>query len=93
MIEVQAKIWRPKVVSRYTTPNLDDKDIDNLLDCGQYGKCLYKPKLSWNDSSTCHDIIVFQDAHHATRLAKDLTFDTSVDKESCIPITTIITKY
>ena len=54
---------------------------------------LYKPILSWNDNSTCHDIIVFQDAHHATKLAKDLTFDKSVDKESRITITDIITEY
>ena len=44
MIEVPAKNWRPKVVSKYTTPNLDDKDINDLLDYGQYGNCVYKPK-------------------------------------------------
>ena len=34
MIEVPVKIWRPKVISKYTTPELDDKDLDDLLDYG-----------------------------------------------------------
>ena len=34
-----------KVASEYVTPNLDEKDIDDILDYGQNGKCIYKPNL------------------------------------------------
>ena len=50
MIEVPPKIWRPKVVSRYTTPLLDDDDIGDILDYGQYGKCVYKPDFDWSEA-------------------------------------------
>ena len=52
MIEVPAKIWRPKVINKYTTPHLEDYDVDKLLDYGQYGIFLYKPKLSWRKNTT-----------------------------------------
>ena len=49
MIEVPAKIWRPKVVSKYTTPNLNNTDINDILDYGKYSKCMYKPKLDCSE--------------------------------------------
>ena len=70
MMEVLAKIWRPKVVSKYNTPNLDDKDVNDILDYGQYGKCLYKPKLDWNDDSKRHDIIIYDENSHVGELTK-----------------------
>ena len=36
MIEVHTKIWRPKVISKYTTPHLEDDDVDDISDCGRY---------------------------------------------------------
>lgn len=45
MIEVPAKIWRPKVISRYTVPDYEGEDIDDILDYKQYGRCVYKTKL------------------------------------------------
>ena len=93
MIKIRAKLWRPKAASRYTTPNFDHKDVDDILDYGQYGKCLYEPKLAWDDNSLLNDIIPFQDAIHAAKLAKDLTFYTSVDKETRIAITSIVTEF
>ena len=51
MIEVAVKICWPKLINKYTTPVLDDTDIDEILDYGQYGKCVYKPNLDWSDDS------------------------------------------
>ena len=45
MIEVPAKIWRPKVVSKYTTPEYYSDDLDSILDYAQYGNCVYTSKL------------------------------------------------
>ena len=59
MIEVPAKIWRPKVVSRYTVPEYHGDDVNGILDYGQFGKCLYKNNLSWSDDSGREDIISF----------------------------------
>ena len=93
MIEVQAKIWRPKVVNEYTTPNLDDNDIDDIFYYGQYSKCVYKPNLDWSDDSARMDIITYYEAIHAAELTKDLKFDDFVDTITCATITDIITKY
>ena len=93
MIEVPAKNWPPKVVSKYTTPNLDNKDIDDILYYGQYGKCVYKPSLDWNDDSTRVDIITYNKAIHAVELTNDLQFGDSVDKITCAAITDMITEY
>ena len=70
MIEVPPKIWRPKVVNRYTTPLLDDEDVDDILDYSQYGKCVYKPDLSWSEGATRNDLISYDYSVHADELKK-----------------------
>ena len=59
VIEVPAKIWRPKMISKYTTPDYYDDGMDDILDYGQYGRCLYKPEFTWDAGSKRVDIIVF----------------------------------
>ena len=49
MIEAPAKIWRPKVASRYTVPDYGDEDIDDIPDYKQYGICVYKTTLKWSN--------------------------------------------
>ena len=93
MIEVPAKMWRPKVVSKYTPPNLDNTDIDNILDYSQYGKCVYKPNLDWSNDSSRMDIITYDKVIYATELTKDLQFDDSIDTITCTAITDIIAEY
>ena len=93
MIEVPAKIQQPKVISKYTTPNLDDKDIDDILDYGQYGKCVYKPNLDRSDDSARVDIITYDKATHVAELGKDLKCDDYVDTNTRASITTIITEF
>ena len=93
MIEVPAKIWQPKVMSKYTTPVLDDDDVDDILNYAQYGKCVYKNNLNWSDDSCRNDIITYCDATHASELHRDLRFDESVDADLKVQITDIIKEY
>ena len=93
MIEVPATIWGPKVINKYTTPHLEDNDVDDLLDYGQYRKCLYKPKLSWSKNTTREDIILFDEVNHANELTKDLKFDDSVDASIRVTLTSIVKEY
>ena len=68
MIEVPAKIWRPKAISRYTTPEYHGDDVDGILDYGQFGKCAYRNNLSWSDDSGCDNIISFDCRAHDVEL-------------------------
>jgi len=58
MIEVPAKVWRPKVICRYRTPDFLEDDTDGILDYSQYRSCFYRHNLSWIDKSSQQDIIV-----------------------------------
>ena len=93
MIEVPPKIWRPKVMSKYTTPDLQDDDVDDILNYSQYGKCVYKNDLNWSDDSCRKDIICYDDATHASELKRDLCFDESVDENIRSEITNIVKEY
>ena len=93
MIEVPQKIWRPRVISKYTTPEFDDDNTDDILDYGQYGKCVYKRKVEWFDNLNRQDIIIYDDAKHASELEKDLKFDDSVPLEIRSKVTEIIKEY
>ena len=68
MIEVPAKIWRPKVISRYTTPEYHGDDVDGLLDYGQFGKFVYRNNLPWLDDSGRDNIISFDCHAHDVEL-------------------------
>ena len=93
MVEVPAKIWRPKVVSRYTTPEYHGDDVDGILDYGQFGKCVYKGNLSRTDDSGREDIIFFDCHAHNAELQKGLRFDDSIDDNTRRVIVNIIKKY
>ena len=90
MIEVQPKLWHPKVTSRYRTPELDDDGVSDILDYAQYGKCVYKPQLDWSPGHLRDDLILFDSATHSEELNKDLSFDSTVDAETKIAVTDII---
>lgn len=79
MIEVPHKIWRPKVVNRYTTPLLDDDDVGDILDYSQYDKCVYTPDLDWSKGAARNDLITYDCDAHAAELKAALKFDPYVD--------------
>ena len=93
MIEVPQKIWRPRVISKYTTPEFDDDNTDDILDYGQYGKCVYKRNTEWFNNLNRQDIIIYDDAKHASELENDLKFDDSVDSDMRSKVTDIIKEY
>ena len=82
MIEVPAKIWRPKVVSRYTVPDYGGEDINDILDYKQYGRCVYRSKLQWTDDYSRTDIILFSESVDSAELKKYLRFDDDTDPET-----------
>ena len=90
MIEVPAKIWRPKVISRYTVPDYEGENIDDILDYKQYGRCVYRNKLEWSDDSNRTDIILFIDDIHSKELNKDLKLDKDLDPMTGIVIRIIV---
>ena len=81
------------MISKYTTPDLDDKVIDDILDYGQYGKYVYQPNLDWDNNSKRQDIILYNDNTHSAKMSQDLLFNDSVDVATRTPIKAIITKY
>ena len=87
MIKVPAKFWQPKVISKYSTPILEDIDVKYLLD---YGKCLYKPKLKWYKNSKRMDIILYKEIKRTMELSIDLSFDASMDKDTRNTVISII---
>ena len=93
MIEVPGKVWRPKVISRYRTPELCEDDIDGILDYSQCGNCFYRHNLSWIDKSSRQNIIVFDHDLHQAELDKDLSIDNSIGTDVKKSITTIIKEY
>jgi hypothetical protein len=92
MIEVPAKIWRPKVISKYITPEYHSDDVDSILDYAQYGNCVYKSKLEWKDDSSRNGIIEYDETIHCAELKKDLRFDDSIDDATKSSIVDIIKK-
>ena len=93
MIEVPAKIWRPKVISRYTCPSTPDDIVDDILDYRQFGKCMYKPIHEWTNDTARTDVIVFNESLHDDELQKDLDFNNSIDTESRLAITNTIKEF
>ena len=74
-------------------PHLDDKDIYDLLDYGQYRNYVYKPKLKWCGGFTRNDVIIYDKVIHVSELTKDLHFDNSVDTTTRATTTDIIEEY
>ena len=74
MIEVPAKVWRPNVICQYTIPKYEGEDLNGILDCQQYGCCVYRNKLAWSDDSGRTDIF-FDKNKRYKELNKNLKFD------------------
>ena len=92
MIEVLAKVWRPKLISRYRTPDFLEDDIDDIrLQSIWY--YFYRHNLSWIDKSSRQDIIVFDRDLHQTELDKHLSINNSIGIDIKASITTIIKEY
>ena len=78
MIKLPPKIWRPKVVSKYTIPDLCTNINEGAFDFGQFGKCFYRPPSRWKNF-VCSDIIPFNDAIDMAELNRDLRIGDEVN--------------
>ena len=87
------KIWRPKVLSKYTVPEYSDIDVDNILDYSQFGNCVYRPLLTWDNNNDRDDIIIFDDTQHSTEITNDLKLHESLDDNTRAAITRIVKEY
>ena len=90
MIEVPAKIWRPKVVSKYITPESYSDGVDSILGYAQYGNFVYKNNLTWHDDSSCTDIMKYSKGSDCAGLKKDLRFDNPITATTHSAISSIV---
>ena len=81
------------MVSRYTIPDYEGEDIDDILDYKQYGRCVYRSKLQWSDNSSRTYIILFNEDIDSEELSKDLKFDGSLDLKTKNAVTKIVKDY
>ena len=70
LIEVPPKIWRPKMASKYTIPDYADNDLDDILDYGKFGKCVYRTELKWDSGAERSNMISFNLSEHEDELKK-----------------------
>ena len=90
MIEVPPKIWRPKMVSKYTTPDYADNDLDDILDYGKFGRCVYRSDIKWDSGVRRMDRILFDEKEHAKELDKDLKLGPSICDQSKQDVVAVI---
>ena len=88
--EVPPKLWRPKMVSKYTIPEYFDDAIDDILDYGQFSNCVYKPKFERESGKPREILIIYDDTIHKAELEKDLKFGQTVDSSTKQEITQLI---
>ena len=81
------------MVSRYTIPDYEGEDIDDILDYKQYGRCVYGNKLQWSDNSSRTYIILFNEDIDSEELSKDLKFDGNLDLRTKNEVTKIVKDY
>ena len=81
------------MISQYTTPEDYGDEVDGILDYSQYGKCVYRNKMTWNNDIKRDDIILYNCTLHGAELDKDLKFDESIDEATKQQIITIVKKY
>ena len=81
------------MVSKYTTPDYDNGELDDILDYGQFGRCIYKSNMKWDSSVKRMDRILYNESEHRMELDKDLRFGSAVDSATRAAVTNIIKKY
>ena len=81
------------MISRYTTPDYDDGKLDDMLNYSQYGKCMYKAKVTWDSGVERMDLILYKESEHQKDLDKDIKFGSDVDSATKLAVTGIVKNY
>ena len=92
MIILPPKIWRPKFISKYKTPNYADDIDDGVFDYAGFCHCVFRPDLSWEDAER-NDLIKFINDSDTEKLEKYLRICKNVDNPTRNDITQIVQKY
>ena len=79
LIDIPPKVWRPKVQSRYKLPEYTNDISEGVFDFTHHGKCVYKPKLTWEDRQR-DDIISFDEDLHMEDLLTNLRIGDTSDE-------------
>ena len=79
IINVPTKIWRPKVINRYTPPDYNTDIDEGIFEYASFGNCVYNPcpNTPWEDHSRT-DIIEFDPTWDTDELHKHFNIGTSI---------------
>ena len=78
------------MVSKYTTPDYDDNDLDDILDYSKFGRCVYRTDIKWDLGAERMDRIFFNDKEHAKEFKKYLKFSPSICDQSKQQVLSVI---
>ena len=73
------------MISRYTTPDYDDGELDDMLNYSQYGKCMYKTKVTWDSGVERMDRILFDESEHQKELGRVLNLVLMLIRQLSLP--------
>ena len=91
-INLPRKVWRTKIVNKYTIPNFNDDISDDVFDFSQYGKCMQRKQLPWIPTQR-KDIIHYKTSLHLPELQRDIKIHPSCPANIASEIMRIIKKY
>ena len=86
-------IWRPKVISKYTTPEYSDDGLYDILNYSQYGKCVYQSKLRWDTGNERSYRIYYNATTHTMDSNTYLRLGKSLESDYQVTIRNLIIKY
>ena len=92
LISLPLKIWRPKVTSKYKTPDYSDDIDDSIFDYVDIGNCVFHPYLSWEDAKR-NDLIEFNNYRDMAELENNLKIGKNIDDPTRDDNIQIIQKY
>ena len=81
------------MASKYTIPDYADNDLDDILNYGKFGRCVYRTELKWDSGKERNDLIAYNPSEHEDELRKDLKLSPTICDESKQGILSIIKKY
>ena len=81
------------MVSKYTTPDYTDDNVDGIINYGQFGRCVYRANTKWDSGVKRIDTILFEESKHSAELNEDLNFSSTIDSHSQQAIKDLIIKY
>ena len=67
LITIPPKVWRPKVINRYIPIDYSSDIDEGVFDYKCYGKAVFRPIVSWNDTER-QDIIFYQEDEDSEKI-------------------------